>query len=79
MKQIFACVAVLLLMSMAGGVQIDPNEDELLRDKDGAYVELFDGQIFPNPVTIINGTAQIGGEYVAGLKIGVSSGVYVDV
>ena len=68
MNAIYLLAACFLLAAVAYGAQIDPQADELLVDDDGAYVELFgidpwiaDTVAFPDPVTIQNGTAIIGG------------------
>lgn len=68
MKEIMIVLVALALLGLASAVQIDPGVDEVLVDSDGAYVELFgidayqsDAVSFPDPVTVQNGTAVIGG------------------
>ena len=69
MKEIMIVLVAMALLGLASAVQIDPGVDEVLVGADGAYVELFgidpwlasENVSFPDPVTMQNGTAVIGG------------------
>ena len=68
MKKIILVLAMLLLMGIAIAEQVRTNADVWTTNADGEIIVLFgpvsfnfdDGQ-FPNPVTMRNGTAVIGG------------------
>ena len=60
-------LALLLLIGVAAGAQIDPQGDVLMKNTDGEYVEIFsidawqsDQVSFAGAVTVQNGTAVIG-------------------
>lgn len=70
MRKILAILVLgAMILSMGAMAEsIRPNTDVLMQNADGEYVTIFgpgnfwfaDGQ-FPNPVTMVNGTARIGG------------------
>ena len=74
MKEILlAMLALAFLAGLASGAQIDPGDDELTTNADGELIEIFgidawqsDTVSFPDPVSIQNGTAVIGGMKPAG-------------
>lgn len=70
LKLLLSLAVLLILGGCCLAEVITPSTDVLTRDVDGAYLKIFgpssfyfDGHGFAQPITILNGTALIGGSF----------------
>ncbi|MCK9569465.1 hypothetical protein M0R72_11045 [Candidatus Pacearchaeota archaeon] len=72
MEKIILLAAMLFLVGVAMAEEIEPSEDVVFMDSDGALQTIFsvpawlEDVTFANPIAIQNGTAIIGGGKCAG-------------